>query len=48
MARREKAVLAVSRESGADTESSGNGVGKAQAVNLGRGRVYNPTFLKAL
>ena len=48
MARGEKAVLAVSGESGADTDSSGYGVGKAQAVNLGRGRVYNPTFLKGL
>ena len=37
MARGEKAVLAVSRESGADTESPGHGLGKAQAVNLGRG-----------
>ena len=48
MARGEKAVLAVSGESSADTESSGHGVGKAQAVNLGRGRVVNPTFLKVL
>jgi hypothetical protein len=37
VARGEKAVLAVSGESSTDTESSGHGVGKAQAVNLGRG-----------
>ena len=48
MARGEKAVLAVSGESSADTESSGHGLGKAQAVNLGSGRVTNPTFLEGL
>jgi len=37
VARGEKAVLAVSGESSADTKSPGHGVGKAQAVNLGRG-----------
>ena len=48
MARGEEAVLAVSGESCADTETSGYGVGKAQAVNLGGGRVVNPTFLNSL
>ena len=46
MARREKAVLAVSRESIADTKSPGHGVGKAQAVNLGRGGWLTRHFCK--
>ena len=44
MARGEEAVLAVSGESCAHTESSGHGVGKAQAVNLGRGGALTRLF----
>ena len=47
MARGEKAVFAVSGESSADTESSGHGVGKAQAVNLGRGGSLTRLFCGA-
>ena len=46
MAGRKKAVLAVSGESCADTETSGHGVGKAQAVNLGRGGSLTRYFLR--
>ena len=46
MARGEKAVFAVSGESSADTESSGHGVGKAEAVNLGRGGSLTRYFLR--
>ena len=47
MARGEKALLAVSGESSAGTESSGHGVGKAQAVNLGRGGSLTRLFCGA-